>query len=77
MQNLVEVTTLLKSKPYLESLASLDGQRQPAQCTNVFMGDLDHNQFQQNFLHNIANDTVALLGVENVAYHEKRATCIE
>ena len=32
------------------------------------MGDLDINQFQSNILHDIANDTVAPLSVENVAY---------
>ena len=34
------------------------------------MEDLDNNQFQPNILHDVANDTVAPLGVENVAYHE-------
>ena len=34
------------------------------------MGDLDNNQFQPNTLHDIANDTVAPLGFENVAYRE-------
>ena len=34
------------------------------------MEDLDNNQFQPNILHDVANDTVALLGVENIAYHE-------
>ena len=34
------------------------------------MGDLDNNQFQPNILHDIANDTVAPLDVENVEYHE-------
>ena len=35
----------------------------------LFMGDLDHNQFQPNLLHDIVNDTVAPSGVENEAYH--------
>ena len=35
----------------------------------LFMGDLDNNQFQPNLLHDIVNDTVALSGVENEAYH--------
>ena len=39
------------------------------QYTN-FTGDLDNDQFQSNILHDIANDTVAPLGVENVAYYE-------
>ena len=34
------------------------------------MGDLDINQFQSNILHDIANDTVAPLSVENVVYLE-------
>ena len=34
------------------------------------VGDFDNNQFQSNILHDTANDTVAPLGFENVAYHE-------
>ena len=69
LRNLVEVTTRSKWKLYLESLTSLYGLRQTGQYTNFFMEELDHNQFQNNILHNIANDTLTQSGIENVAYH--------
>lgn len=49
---------------------TLDGLHRPMQYRNVFMGYLDNNQFQLNRLHNIAYDTVAPLGIGNIAYHE-------
>ena len=58
--NLLEVVTLWKSKPYLKSRATLDELRRPVQCRNIFINDL----------HDIANDTMAPLVVENVAYHK-------
>ena len=67
------MATLSKSKLYPEIQATLDGLRRPVQHRNLFMEDLDNNQFQiANILYDIANDTVATLGVENVAYNENK-----
>ena len=60
------MATLSKSKSYPQSQATPDGLNRSVQYTNVFMRDLDNNQSQLNLLHDIANDTVAPLGVENV-----------
>ena len=67
------MATLSKSKPYPEIQATLAGLRRPVQHTNLFTEDLDNNQFQiMNILYDIANDTVATLGVENVAHNENK-----
>ena len=40
---------------------------------NFFIAVLDNYQFQLNSLHDISNQTVAPLDVENVAYHQSKS----